>query len=77
MSPKFEDRATFTVILPHKEHEELAKLAIERITTMAHLVRTAVIAYLRMEMYGIPTCGNGQTCLCPRRWNPDAPDNGN
>jgi len=50
------------VLISDATHQTLIDLSNTKGTSIAFVVRTALAAYLRMALYGQPTCANGTPC---------------
>lgn len=59
----------FNIMLSDDTYQRTRAHAATRETSIAQIVRTALLAYLDHEQRNEPTCANGQRCLCPNRWS--------
>lgn len=60
----------------NKVHAALGECAARTERSKAAVIRAAIVAYHAMVVGALPTCANGQQCLCPQmhsRLPPSAP----
>ena len=59
----------FNVLLPPSVKEKLDKHARDTHTSVAHIVRTALMSFVAHSIDQEPTCANGVRCLAPQYWS--------
>ena len=50
------------VMITKEQHETLVKMSENTGSSIAHVFRTALQAYISHQLWGRPTCANGQPC---------------
>lgn len=60
-----------SVTTPASLRDRARAIALARYTSISHIIRTALEAYVQMEEGHGPHCAIGIPCICPRAWQFD------
>lgn len=63
--PRGNAGAPFNVILQDDDQHRLKTLAQKARNSQGYILRQAITWLYQMIVSDVPTCANGQTCLCP------------